>query len=83
MASGEPGVQRELGGLARDAGEQQQRDGGGVVEAAGRDGAEDAGDPEGAGVGGEREEADEEGTSPSLVTRKALREADRASGVSQ
>lgn len=57
----QPGVQRELGRLARDTGDQQQRDHGGVVEPVVRDGLEDAGDPERAGVDGEREQTEQEG----------------------
>ncbi len=56
----QPGVQRELRRLARDTGQQQQRDQRRVVQAAAGDGAEDAGDPEGPGVCGQREDAEEE-----------------------
>ena len=69
---GQPGVQREQRRLARHAREEQQGDQGRVVQSAARDGAEDAGDPEGAGVGGQREQADEEGDVAELGDQEGL-----------
>ncbi len=57
---GEPGVQRELRGLAGHAREQQQGDQGRVVDAAARHGPQDAGDAERSGVRAQGEQADEE-----------------------
>ncbi len=68
----EPGVQRELRGLARDAGEQEERDQRRVVEPARGDGAQDLGDLEGVGVGGEREQADQEGDVAELGDEEGL-----------
>ena len=70
---GEPGVQRELRRLARHAGEQQQGDQGGVVEAAGaRRSPRISRDAERAGVGGEREQADQEGDVAELGDQERL-----------
>ncbi len=69
---GQPGVQRELRRLARHTREEQQRHQRRVVEATGRDGAEDPGDPERAGVGGEREQADQKGDIAELGDQERL-----------
>ncbi len=69
---GEPGVQGELRGLARDTGEQEQRDQCRVVESARGDGAQDLRDLERTGVGGEREQADQEGDVAELGDEEGL-----------
>lgn len=65
-------MQRELRRLARDTGQQQQRDQRRMVQAAVGDGPEDAGDAERSGVGGQREDAEEEGDIAELGDEEGL-----------
>lgn len=80
---GKPGVQRELRRLARDTGQEQQRDQRRVVERAARDRSEDLGDAEGARLGDQRQQTDQKGDVAELGDEEGLEEAARASGVSQ